>query len=267
MNITDYTDYKQFLKDKITSFPKRGHGLSRKLALHLDVNSVVVSQVISGSKHFTVEQALKVGEFFFLTDMEKEFFLLLIQKERAGTADLKKFFQKKIEKLQSDAKTLQGRHASDRELDETQKAQFYSNWFYSGIRIITSIPGKQTPHKIAEHFHMTENQVRDVLDFLLRVGLVVESNGVFTVGPRFTMITRESPFVNNHRRNWRLKALEHLNSPALDTVHISAPYSISASDYEWVHKKIMTLIEESSKKISQGNPEHLACLNIDWFRF
>lgn len=267
MNITDYLEYKPFLKEKIASFPKRGHGISRKLAEHLAVNSVVISQILAGSKHFTPEQALKVADFFFLTEMEKEYLLLLVQKERAGTDDLKKFVLVKIKKLQEESKTMKGRHTSDRELDETQKAQFYSNWYYSGVRLLATIPGKNTPDKIAEHFQLPETQVREILEFLLRVGMVTESNGTFAIGSRFTMITRDSPFVNNHRRNWRLKALENLNSPAADTVHMSAPYSISAADYEWVHKKIMTLIEESSKKIFTGQAEHLACLNIDWFKF
>lgn len=265
--ICDYTDYKQFLRDKIASFPKGGHGVARKLSEHLAVNSVVISQVLSGDKHFTVEQALKVADFFFLNSAEKDYLVLMISQERAGTHDLKVYYQAQMEQIKKAVLSIKDRFAESRELNETEKAQFYSNWYYSGVRLAISIPKFSSPEYISKRFGIPEEKLHEILSFLLKVGLVEENNGVFKAGSRFTMITRDSPFVNNHRRNWRIKALENLTAPPANSVHVSAPFSLSEKNYEFVHREILTFIDRISKEIQSGNAEELACLNVDWFKF
>jgi uncharacterized protein (TIGR02147 family) len=265
--LSDYTDYKAYIRDKIAAFPKNGHGVARKLAEYLNVNSVVISQVLSGEKDFTPEQALKVADFLFMKELEKDYFVLMIQRERAGTQDLKNYYQSKMNLLKKEFYSIKESHIPARELDETEKAQFYSNWYYSGIRLIVNLPEKNNVEAISNHFKIDEIQVRKVLEFLIRTGLVVDKDGQFESGSRFTLITKDSPFVNNHRRNWRLKALENLTSPQVDSVHMSATYSISKDSYEFVHREILAFIEKISKDISQGKAEELACLNLDWFKF
>jgi hypothetical protein len=154
-----------------------------------------------------------------------------------------------------------------RELDETEKAQFYSNWYYSGIRIAVSLPAYRSAEALSEKFKIPEDKVREILQFLVQVGLVEQQDGQFKVGSRFTMINRDSPFVNNHRRNWRLKALENLTSPQGDAIHMSAPFSLSLDNYEFVHREILAFIDRISKEIQVGTAEEVACLNVDWFKF
>lgn len=265
--ICDYQDYKQFLKDKIASFPKAGHGVARKLSEHLGVNSVVISQVLSADKHFTIEQSLKVADFFFLKPAEKDYFVLMVSQERAGTHELKTYYQTKMNHIKNEVLSIKEHFAQARELTEPEKAQFYSNWYYSGIRLAVSLPDYRTVDSISERFQIPEEKVREILQFLLHVGLIEEKDGLFRAGSRFTMITRESPFVNNHRRNWRLKALENLTSPGADTVHMSAPFGLSKDNYEFVHREILAFVERISKEIQGGVAEELACLNVDWFKF
>lgn len=265
--ICDYQDYKLFLKDKIASFPKSGHGVARKLSEHLGVNSVVISQVLSGDKHFTIEQSLKVADFFFLKPAEKDYLVLMVSQERSGTHDLKTYYQTKMDQIKNEVLSIKENFAQARELTEPEKAQFYSNWYYSGIRLAVSIPDYRTVEAISQKFLIPEDKVREILQFLMQVGLIEEKDGLFRAGSRFTMITRESPFVNNHRRNWRLKALENLTAPPKDAIHMSVPFGLSCESYEFVHREILAFTDRISKEIQTGLSQELACLNIDWFKF
>ena len=95
MTIFDYQNYKQFVNEWIALQKGGGHGQLRQLSLHLGINSVVMSQVFRGERDLTLEQALGVSEYIGFTEMERDYFLLLVQKERAGNHQLKAIFQQK----------------------------------------------------------------------------------------------------------------------------------------------------------------------------
>ena len=103
MTIFDYLDYKKFLKGYIENQPKKGWGIVSKIADGIDMSQAHVSQVVSGAKDFTTEQALKLTEFLQFTNLETDYFMLLVQRDRAGTQGLKKYYLEKIEKLKVEA--------------------------------------------------------------------------------------------------------------------------------------------------------------------
>lgn len=71
---------------------------------------------------------------------ESEYFLLLVQRARAGTKELQKHLDRKIEKARAEREVLAKRVPSSAALSEEAKAIFYSNWQYSAVRIASSIP-------------------------------------------------------------------------------------------------------------------------------
>ena len=58
---------------------------------------------MSGSREFSPEQALSLSEYLAHTELETEYLSYLVQRERAGTAELKRYLDKKIEVLKNDA--------------------------------------------------------------------------------------------------------------------------------------------------------------------
>jgi uncharacterized protein (TIGR02147 family) len=266
MKAFDFDDYKTFLDQKIRALPKNGRGEARKLAEHISVNSVVISQVLRGDKHFTLEQAIKVCSYFGLQGSEQEYFILLVSRARAGSQDLIEHYTKKLVSLKKEQKKLTHAVAS-RELGDHEKSIFYSNWFYSGVRILTTIDGKNTPDAIAEYFGLSRAKVHEILNFLMSVGLVKEQNGTFSVGVASTYVDSTSKFVNGHRRNWRLKAMEKFTEPSEDDLFYSNPHSISQQDYEAARAELAQVIQKHTKRVAGSDPEVLACLNVDFFKF
>src|SRR5258708_872882 len=99
MNIFLHEDYKAILKEQIKLFPKRGRGQIEKIARALNVHQSFVSQVLHTTRHFSEEQAYTICQYLKLSDSESEYFIALLQRERASTEGLRKIISRHIQRL------------------------------------------------------------------------------------------------------------------------------------------------------------------------
>lgn len=267
MWIADFKNYKVFLKALLKTYPKGGRGQSRRLADHLNVQPIVVSQILVRDRHFTADQAIKVSEFFGFDEGTAECFLYLVNLERADTKGLKDFYRKKLERIREEAQKVKNLVQGREQLSELDKGVFYSNWYYCAVNLITSIQGYQTVDSIAEYFGMNRNQVGEIVSFLVSTGLCIEEKGKIKMGTKSTHVPDGNPFVNNHRRNWREKAVEKFTSPSTGDLFFAGPVSLSEKDGEAIRGELMELIKRFSARVANSPEEKLMCLNIDWFKF
>jgi uncharacterized protein (TIGR02147 family) len=264
-NVFDYEDYKLCVNDWISSQPRGGHGQLRQLASHLNVNSVVMSQVFRGARDITSEQAVGVARYMGLTVQERDFFILLIQRARAGSKELADIITTHIESARLRAQSLKNRIKHSKFTDE-DRATFYSQWYYSAIRLGVSIESANTITSISERLKLERGIVSKVVSFLLEHKLIVEKNGKFNIGPQITHVGHDSPFVNRHHTNWRLKALQSMERVTDDQLFYTGPMALSTHAANTIRKELIQLIERVTQTAADSQSEVLACLNLDWFR-
>src|ERR1700733_19454 len=108
-SVFDYKEYKRYLRDFIRSQPSGGHGLRSKIAEALSCHITYVSQVLNKGAHFSLEQADELSRFLGHTKDEGNYFLLLVQVERAGTTSLKNKFKDQIEVIREKRLVLKDR--------------------------------------------------------------------------------------------------------------------------------------------------------------
>lgn len=267
MTIFDFVDYKRFLQARIAEMPKKGRGQARKLAEHLGVHPVVVSQVMTGKRDFSHEQALDVASFFGFDDRATEYFVTMVLRVRAGTKRLEAHLTLRLDELRTEALKLKNRIPEHRQLSEEDMAMFYSNWFYSGVRLLTAVKGFNDVDSIARYFHLGRAKVNSILNYLVSRGLCQEEGGHYSLGTTSTFIEASSPYINNLHRNWRLKALEGLPARKANDFYYSIPCTISKKDKDLLREEITKFVVEFVKRVGSSKPEQLACLNIDWFEF
>lgn len=263
--IYEFDNYKKFLNDLIVKMPKRGRGQARRLSEHLRIQPVVVSQVLSGERHFTPEQGLEIGSFFGLDDTQTDYLVSLISKARAGTKNLRDHYDKKLSALRSESLKIKNAVVEHRVLSDPDKGIFYSNWFYSAVSLLTSIEGMDNIDAISRQVGLSRSKVGEILEFLVTRGLVNEKNGRYEMGVSSTFIDNTSPFINGHRRNWRLKAIEKFSEPRPHNLFYASPCSLSEKDLAAVRVQLTKFIAEFSKTVADSPAEKVACLNIDWF--
>lgn len=266
ISLFNYSDYRAYIEARFKEMPKAGYGQSLRLSQHLNVHTTLVSQVLKGLKSFTPEQASSVAEFLGLTDDEAEYFVLLVQLDRAGTPALKRILLKRLDEIKKKSAELVNRLQSDTVLTEERKAVFYSDWMYSAIRQLSAIPGMNNRDVISDYLDVPKKRVNEVAEFLVRSGLCIENDGRLGIGPRQTHLENSSPWVRTHHVNWRQKAIETLSNEEDSKLHYTAPMTLSKPDALKIREMLVKFLQSVDRVIDPSPSEELHCLNIDWFR-
>ncbi len=267
-SIFEYKDYKKFVRDRIDSMPKQGYGQYTEIAKRLNIHNVVITQIFRGDKELSLDQALELSNYLELTPLERDYLFLLVQHNRAGTHKLKEHIKEKMTELREQSEDLQKRLVQDKKLSEETRAIFYSNWYFSGVRLASDIPGVDSPEEIAKRLGLSRITVQKVLEFLLRTGLCVEKNGKIQMGPQRVHVGNDSILVSRHHTNWRLKALERIPQGAReDELFFTGPFALSKAAIQKIRKTLLETIEAATKTAVDSNSETLSCLNIDFFEY
>ena len=265
MGIYEAEDYKLFVNSWIKSQPKSGHGLMGKMATYLKVNSVIITQVFRGSRELTLEQAFGVSQFLGLNKTESHFFILLVEKARAGTKELRAYYVEQVNTLRSSSKLIKNRVKHD-EVSIQHKTIFYSSWKYSAVRLASSISDLKNSHDIANHLGIDFTTVNQILEFLIEAGLLQMVKGRYELGTSVTHLGHDSPLVNRHHTNWRLQGLRVMENKSEEDLFFSGPMVISTKLAKKIRSDIVSFIQETVKEASSSQSEELHCLGIDWYK-
>lgn len=201
-----------------------------------------------------------------LSHLETDYFLKLVQIERAGNESLKAAFQRHLKQIQSQANEIKERVPESKKLTEQDRAIFYSSWQYSLVRLLTSIPRFQTVEKISFQTGLSVSRVQEILDFLASRGLCVENRGKYIRTEKNTHVEASSPLSTRHHQNWRTKSLELQEKLNSEDLAFTAPVSLAAKDIPKVRKILLEAISEVAKVVDASPAEEVVYLGIDWLR-
>lgn len=265
-DIYRFRDYKEFVLEWVQAQPKKGYGQFKKMADHLGVGTVFISQVFKGDRHFSEEQAFELSLFLNLLENETRYFVTLVRFARAGTKKLQVHIQQELARLSHESKELKNRIRSDKDLDDASKAIFYSDWFYSAIRLATDIKGLRDVAELSARFNLPIEKVKDAVEFLLKTGLCEWREGELRMGPKIVFLSNDSPHIMSRQRSWRIRAFQKMETANRENLFFTCPLVCSHATAESLRRKILGLIDEVLHDVKESPSEELACLNIDWFR-
>ncbi len=264
-SIYQFDNYKNYLNYRISSLPKNGRGEFLRISKYLNVHTSLISQVLSGSKEFSVEQAFKVCDYFGLTENDRDYFMVLINHSRSGTVELKEYYQSILQQIKDKYFTVKSRIKKSVELTEQQKSQYYSDWRFMAVWLATSLETVSSIDDIEQLFNINKKDLSKVLKFLNSSGLCLEVDGKLSQGISKTHLDRDSILINRHHINWRLKAIEKLEKASNRELFFTAPLTVSKKDLKKIKAILLNTVQEVSGVIDTTTPEELACLSIDLF--
>lgn len=264
--IFNSNSYQSFIRKTIEQMPNNGRGELLRLATHIGVHTSTLSQVLALKKHFTLEQSCLAAEYFGLNTIETSYFLLLVNRDRAGTTLLKRNFDVQLNEIKQKSTELKVMLPHDRPLTQEEKAIFYSNWFYTAIWAQTSIEGFNTRDSLEKYFNLPRKLINEVTQFLIKTGLCVEEKGYLKPGHKYTHLEAESPLVSRHHANWRIKAMERHPNLSQSELCYSSPLTLSKKDALIVKERLSELITEINKIRDPSPSEALYCINVDWIK-
>jgi hypothetical protein len=131
--------------------------------------------------------------------------------------------------------------------------------------LVTAIPGCHTREVIAKKLGLSLSTVNKTLEFLLSIGLCIESDGKIKPGLANTHLGADSPLIGVHHQNWRVKGLERMGQVLPSELFLTLPATLTEKDVLKLRMMIVEFIEKFIGVIDTSKSEVLYCLNIDWF--
>lgn len=263
--IFDYKSYKNYLNEKIINAPSKGRGLKRKMATHLGCQTAFISQVLNQHVNFSLEQAIKLNQFWSHSKEESRFFLLLVQFERAGSEELRNFFKEEMNQILLKRKNLKDRLDIKDSLNENNQHIYYSVWYYAAIHIMLSVPDYQTPKKISQYLGIPLRQIQEALEFLVKTGLAIQKGNRYEIGLTRIHLDKSSVQIRRHHTNWRSQAISSIDRNEPEDLHYSNVLSISREDIPKVKEVFVKAIEEAREIIKVSPEEEVQVLALDFF--
>ena len=268
LSVFEYQDYREYLQNYIRSRPHQGHGEKSKMALAIRCHNAYLSQILSGKSELSSEQAHDLARYLGLNGEEIDYFLLLVHYFRAGTEQLKKYYEQKMQEVEQRRSMLQNRITYEKTLSKEDQFTYFGTWYYSVIHLMVStMTGFQNAHELEKALNLPANVVRDVLHFLEKCGLIERKEKGFGKGPVDIYLEAGSPMLVPHHINWRMQAIRSLDAVKDEDFHYSSVVTIHPEDWVKIRKKLMESIEQVRKTVSDSKNETVvASLNLDWFQ-
>jgi hypothetical protein len=266
MSLFNCLEYRDWIEEWLKKKPKSGHGELSKIARALEVNSTLISQVLSKSRDFSLEQGYALCSYFSFNQLETQYFMLLLQAERAGTQGLRKYFEAELKSIQKKAGLVENRVEVDTDISDSDKSFLVGNWKPTAILVFTGLEAGVTLEEIAENFNIPIETVREICEELVEMGLVSQSEGKFKTGFRRLHLAKGSSFLLRHYTNWRLKAIEQSDQQGENDVMYTSVSSIAEKDIPQFKEKLLAWISEYAKSVSASPAEEAVCFNLDFFK-
>lgn len=266
LDLFSFTDYRIYLKAWIEKARDNQTSNLSRLAQGINVNPSYMAHVLSGLKNLSFEQAAEISKIFLHTNLEREYFFALVQIERAGTQLLKEYWETKRQAILDERLRVKSRVGTHVELTAEDRAIFYSSWIYVAVFVATAIDDGQTLDQIAQRFSLGRAKAEEILSFLERTGVCIRENAVYKMGQNTVYISNESPLVVKHHTNWRMKAIQKMDSRQPKELFYTSPMSMSNADFEKIREILLKNIEASQKIAQNSGAEEVFCLNIDFFK-
>lgn len=265
-NLYDYASYKKFLSDLIRTYPAEGRGQRKSLAEFIGCQVAYVTHVLSGDRDFSLEQAESAARYFALSRAETDYFMTLVQENRASTVELRKYFERQLREIRERNDRLDKKLNFKDVLPNEAKLIYYSSWLYSAIHMALTIPSLRTVPALSEKFSISAKQTLEILEFLCKYGLAFKENNSYKNKSSLLHLEKESPLVARHHSNWRLRALNALDEIQENNFHYSLAFSVSKKDALRIREHMMKSFMEITEIIKPSKEEELMGLCLDLFR-
>ncbi len=262
--IYDFCDYREYIELKLRR-PEYGRGAKAQLAEHLGCQPSFVSQVLKDKSTFSLEQAFKLNRFFKHNALEQEYFMVLVEWDRAGTLELKKYFQSKREALVEKSKLIENQMSYD-ELSQEDAIAYFNNFHHVQIRNLIDIPALKNKKNLQKHMGITVKDFDTALGFLKEKGLVIENEqGELLQGQTRIHIKKESPLAKYANITARMQIIKKYDEIGYDSLNYGSYMTLPKKSFEEFKKRFVALIVDLNNHLEEEpEAEMMAALIVDF---
>jgi uncharacterized protein (TIGR02147 family) len=261
--VYQYERYRPFLLAAIGA--EKNHGSRSRLARAAGCSPSWITRVLSGEVQLTPDQAYAISQHLHLNERESDYFLLLVDKERAATLALRKRIEKKCADLKREGLQLSSAVNADYSISEKHRVLYYSTWAYPTLHVACMI----RPSSVRELAAATGLPIAPIgraLGDLLEMGLVRNQGPRWEATNRNIHLPSDHALTNMMHANWRAKTSQQLQEfGSADGLHYSGVHCLSRADIEAVHRKLKESLLGIRRTIDASPSEAVAVFCLDWY--
>lgn len=266
MNIFNYNHYKEFLRDLLDQ-KSNIRGYQNKLASYANCQTSHLSQVLNRDKDLTLDQAFDLVSSLDLGELECEYFVKLVQAERAGSMRHRNFVKTQLENIRKRHQRLSDQIQKSSEKTAQTSPLYYSHWSYLAVHVASFIPDKNNSIKLSQFLGLSENVVLKALSELKKMGLMEEFQDGWRPKENNLNIKDDDSNIRNHHLNWRLKSLDHIPTSynSIRDLIYSGVYAISHEDQYRIKSELNGMIVKIRDIALNSEPEVCFNFNVDFY--
>lgn len=255
----------EYLKLRLEG-PQIPRGYKSQFAEALRIQPAFLSQVLARKYALSLEQADLANQFWGHSDEESQFFLLLVSRDRSGSASLKRHFDQQLQSSLKKRTLVIERLGKRHTISEEATSIYYSSWIYSAIHVACTIKELQTRTALSERLKLPLDLVNRVLGFLVENKLLEKKGERYQPSQKWLRLDKSSAHISKHHSNWRQKVVQNIELQTDADLHYSGIYSLSAKSAEKIHDRFLEFLKQQVKEIEQSPEEDLFCICTDFFR-
>ncbi|MGZ3653327.1 MAG: TIGR02147 family protein [Bdellovibrionota bacterium] len=262
-SVYECENYRIFLKKSLET--DSAHGAQSRLARAAGCSPSWITRVLNGAVQLTPDQAFAVAQHFGLAERESDYFLLLVDQERAATPALRKRLERRASELKAESARLSANLRSDFSISESHRLRYYSSWIYPSVHVACMIK-PLAPEEISALVGLARESVAAALSELAEIGLVQK------VGARWEATTKNIHLPSDHlltnvmHSNWRVRTTQLLQEKGSgDGLHYSGVHCLSRKDIEEIKGRLKAALVDVRKQIEASPSEAVAIFCMDWY--
>jgi uncharacterized protein (TIGR02147 family) len=256
--------YRAYLRDVLKKM-KDSHGIKSKMAKALGCQNSHLTRVLSEDVHLSLDQAFEACSFLKLTEVEAEFFMKLVEHDRAGNPRYRQKLKAEMNRIKQDQEDLAKRFQGERVGNIEREMLYYSGWQWSAVHVATMIPQFRHAAKIARRLRLDELQVKLILQQLEAFGLVKVERGEWRPTTEHIHLPRASPMNAIQHQNWRARAVQKSQDAETSGLHYTIVQAIARNDFEKIKQVILDAIDRYRKIADPSKEEEIICFACDLF--
>lgn len=266
MIIYEAQNYRDFLRFQLDWEKSQKKGYIKKLANHIKCHPTYVSQILAGKAHLSNEQAVRVCGYFNLNGEESEFFLDLVNRDRAGDNPTRSHFQQRIDRTLADRQHMKKRWKQEDRLTDEQKMMYYESWIPQAVHILCQLEENNTQARIEKTLGLRGDIVDQTLSMLEKSGLITKKASRYFSVKNTVHLGKDSPLIAPFHINWRLKTIQKLTETKGQTgIHYSSVVSLSKAAVDTITNLIYQHLEQTRDTIIASPAELLYCYHLDFY--
>jgi uncharacterized protein (TIGR02147 family) len=257
--------YREYLREELDS-PALGRGARSRLADHLGVGLSLISIVLAGKQNFSLEHAFRITEFLGLGPRESEYFILLVQWERAGSENLRHLFHTQILRIQKEMSRVTARAPkTERTVGKDELLEYYGSWDHSAVHMCLRNPATQDYASIGKRLGIDLARVKKSIAVLEKIGFIQRKKGRFVVVDQHFHFGEHSPALRMLHLNSRNAAIRSLDDEKKSDLHYSVLVSADSDSRRKLRELLLELVGKTQELFQHAKDEELFALNLDLF--